>query len=237
VRRIIIDCERFKIGISSLLEEIPPKYDGLGKINTISNHRRRLQHATCLYLLDNLYPGSARELRYYNGCPVVGNNLNVSFTHDDGLCAVATSQSGAIGIDLQRPYPAIEKVRKRFMHPLDSVTDAPYLQSLTILWSLKEAGLKILLARGIPKSFRKVVCLNIETVRFPKGFYDIGLIDTIWVSSVLVNDDKFYGYTTIIKSLDMYLSVLIKEKTGAPLSGSHPGAIAAKWRCCKIIQF
>ncbi len=234
---IIISCDRFRIGISSLIRKIPAKYDGLGKINTISNRRRRLQHATCLSLLDILYPGSAHKLRYYNGCPVVGNNLNVSFTHDDGLCAVATSQHYPVGIDLQKPYPAIGRVRKRFMHPLDSVANAPLLQSLTILWSLKEAGLKILLARGIPKSFSKVVCLNIETIRFPKGLYALGLVNTIWVSSVLVNDDKFYGYTIFIQSLGMYLSVLVKEKPGHPLLGITPALSVWNKFKCEIIQF
>ena len=231
----IVDWGWFKVGISPLLNEIPAKYDGLGKISLISNRRRRLQHATCLALLDTLYPGSVHKLRYYNGCPIIGNKVQVSFTHDDGLCAVATSQYGEVGIDLQKPYPAISKVRRRFMHPLDSVADAPFLQSLTILWSLKEAGLKILLARGIPKSFRKIVCLGIWAIKVPEKFKQN--VSNLWASSVVVDNERFEGYTALLRETEMYLSILIKEKPGHPHIGDCPGAVAGGWGFCKISQF
>ncbi|NPA33472.1 MAG: hypothetical protein GXO48_00875 [Chlorobi bacterium] len=229
----IIDCGLFKVGISQLLNEIPAEYEGLGKINIISNHRRRLQHATCLSLLDKMYPGSIYKLRYANGCPILGNNVQISFTHDDGLCAVATSQHNPVGIDLQRPYPAIARVRRRFMHPLDSVADAPFLQSLTILWSLKEAGLKILLARGIPKSFFKVLCLSIQETKVPESFKDI--VRKLWTSSVLVDNDRFVGYTALLHDSQMYLSILIKKPGRPPHEGNNPGTVAGGWGYCKII--
>ncbi len=206
-----------------MLDEIPAEYNGLGKIDVISNYKRRLQHATCLSLLDKIYPGSIYKLRYVNGCPIVGTDIQVSFTHDDGLCAVAMSRHNPVGIDLQRPYPAIAKVRKRFMHPLDAVADAPYLQSLTILWSLKEAGLKILLARGIPKSFRKIVCLSIRAIKVPEKFNEN--VSNLWASSVVVDNELFEGYTALLKESEMYLSALIKKAGASSLGRHNPGTV------------
>jgi 4'-phosphopantetheinyl transferase len=66
-------------------------------------------------------------------------HLQISLSHHDGLAVCALSFVGAIGVDLERPRPQLQRIQHKFVSPQEQAYAAQNLDTLTLCWTAKEA--------------------------------------------------------------------------------------------------
>jgi phosphopantetheinyl transferase len=76
---------------------------------------------------------------------LAGSDRHISVTHSGDLAAVIMSCRGAVGIDLERVRPKIERVKERFLsaEELEAAGSPPDAGLLTMAWCAKEALYKL----------------------------------------------------------------------------------------------
>ncbi len=83
-----------------------------------------------------------------NGAPLLPDyeNLDISISHTRGYVAVALTERGGIGIDIEQKGPKVERVKQRFIRDDES---AETLIKMLIHWSAKETAYKVLQRRKV----------------------------------------------------------------------------------------
>jgi phosphopantetheinyl transferase len=76
---------------------------------------------------------------------LAGSDRHISVTHSGDLAAVIMSRKGAVGIDIERVRPKIERVKERFLsaEELEAAGNPPDAGLLTLAWCAKEALYKL----------------------------------------------------------------------------------------------
>jgi 4'-phosphopantetheinyl transferase EntD len=118
----------------------------------VSHAQKRLQHLAGRYLLTELFPDFPLEeimiadtrkpyLEY--------EQYHFSISHFGEYAAAIVSSTYRVGVDVEKTSPAIEKIRNKFLSPLESEIafegiekSGHRLRQLTLLWSAKESIFK-----------------------------------------------------------------------------------------------
>lgn len=94
---------------------------------------------------------------------LAGSDFHISVTHTDDLAAVIISRHARVGIDIEKIKPRIEKVREKFLNPVESASIGKEkgLEQLTLAWCAKEALYKLYGQRNL--DFRENITVDIPT--------------------------------------------------------------------------
>lgn len=75
--------------------------------------------------------------------------FHFSISHCGNFAAAIVSSSQRVGIDIELITPRVEKIKHKFLHPneltewkIDELNDLKRIETLTLLWSCKEAMFK-----------------------------------------------------------------------------------------------
>ncbi|MCC8115538.1 MAG: 4'-phosphopantetheinyl transferase superfamily protein [Bacteroidales bacterium] len=122
--------------------------------NNPLNRRQREREAVRRILEEIAAPGATVE-HNADGAPIVKGIPYISITHSQRLAAVATSDTGPIGIDAEEWRSALERVKTRFL----SAEELEWCDDLLLAWTIKEAVYK---ASGIKRLTGPEIHLSID---------------------------------------------------------------------------
>jgi phosphopantetheinyl transferase len=118
----------------------------------VSHAQKRLQHLAGRFLLTELFTDFPLEeiLIADTRKPYLADEkFHFSISHFGHYAAAIVSSSHRVGVDVEKPGPAIEKIRHKFLSPfeLDKALEGmeepgQQLRRLTLLWSAKESIFK-----------------------------------------------------------------------------------------------
>ena len=78
------------------------------------------------------------------GKPHLANNQAfISISHTNGWGAAVLGLDSAVGIDIERPKPQIQRIARKFLHVDEAAWAGDHLESLTQIWCAKEALYKL----------------------------------------------------------------------------------------------
>jgi 4'-phosphopantetheinyl transferase EntD len=127
------------------IQRVPLKRD-------VSHAQKRLQHLAGRYLLRELFPDFPLQeiLIADTRKPYLADEqYHFSISHFGSYAAAIVSRTKRVGIDVEKASPTIEKVRNKFLSPLESdiafdgiEKSGHRLRQLTLLWSAKESVFK-----------------------------------------------------------------------------------------------
>ncbi|GAB4091670.1 4'-phosphopantetheinyl transferase family protein [Flaviaesturariibacter terrae] len=117
----------------------------------ITHPHKRLQHRAGRYLLRHLYPDFPLELILVADTrrPFLENEAyHFSVSHCGHYAAAIVSRNRRVGIDIEIPLEKVQRIRSKFIGPLEEITLAPLGEDMppvlcaTLVWSAKEAAFK-----------------------------------------------------------------------------------------------
>ncbi len=127
------------------LKTVPLKRD-------VSHAQKRLQHLAGRYLLVKLFPDFPLEeilIADTRKPYLVNEKYHFSISHFGNYAAAIVSDSSRVGVDVEKVSPVVEKVKDKFLSPLESAVafegiekSGHRLRQLTLLWSAKESIFK-----------------------------------------------------------------------------------------------
>jgi 4'-phosphopantetheinyl transferase EntD len=132
-------------GEDFFLAKVPLKRD-------VSHAQKRLQHLAGRYLLYTLFPDFPLEeilIADTKKPYLVDEKYHFSISHFGSYAAAIVSSTSRVGVDVEKASPTIEKIRNKFLSPLESSIafegiekSGHRLRQLTLLWSAKESIFK-----------------------------------------------------------------------------------------------
>jgi 4'-phosphopantetheinyl transferase EntD len=118
----------------------------------VSHAQKRLQHLAGRYLLTELFPDFPLEeimIADTRKPYLEDEKYHFSISHFGHYAAAFVSSTNRVGVDVEKASPAIEKIRDKFLSPLESAIayegiekSGHRLRQLTLLWSAKESIFK-----------------------------------------------------------------------------------------------
>ncbi len=118
----------------------------------VSHPHKRLQHLAGRYLLQYLFPNfptALIEIADTRKPFLPDEQFHFSISHCGNFAAAIVSSSQRVGIDIELITPRVEKIKHKFLHPneltewkIDELNDQKRIETLTLLWSCKEAMFK-----------------------------------------------------------------------------------------------
>ncbi len=118
----------------------------------VTHPHKRLQHFSGRYLLQYLFPNFPMELIEIADTrkPFLPDDLyHFSISHCGNFAAAIVSETCRVGIDIELYTPRVDKIKHKFLHPnelkdwkIDEISDEKRMETLTLLWSCKEAMFK-----------------------------------------------------------------------------------------------
>lgn len=108
----------------------------------------------------------ARLLHDVHGAPLLaGSNLNISISHSRQFAAVAVSERGRIGVDIEEPRPEqLRRVISKFLAPEELPL---WGDRLLAAWTCKEAVFK---AAGVPTiGLGSIILIEPDMAQVPDG--------------------------------------------------------------------
>jgi 4'-phosphopantetheinyl transferase EntD len=127
------------------LQRVPLKRD-------VSHAQKRLQHLAGRYLLRELFADFPLEeilIADTRKPYLAGEQYHFSISHFGSFAAAIASPTQRVGVDVEKTSPTIEKIRNKFLSPLESdiafdgiEKSGHRLRQLTLLWSAKESIFK-----------------------------------------------------------------------------------------------
>ena len=122
---------------------------------------------------------------------LAGSDFHISVTHTEDLAAVIISRHARVGIDIEKIKPRIEKVRDKFLNPLESASVGieRELEQLTLTWCAKEALYKLYGKRDL--DFRDHILVEIPPsagMTFKAEIRYAGKLDKYLLFSELMGD-------------------------------------------------
>lgn len=126
--------------------------------------KREREREAALALLRRMLGDSEAAIGHKSsGAPFIPERSDIclSVSHSGDLVAVALS-TAPLGIDIQIPSARLERVRSRFISPLDAMPDVAVegRDPLLIMWTIKEAVYKAALTEGLP--LKSIIVKSIE---------------------------------------------------------------------------
>ncbi|MCD8387814.1 MAG: 4'-phosphopantetheinyl transferase superfamily protein [Bacteroidales bacterium] len=112
--------------------------------NNPLSRRQREREAVGRILEEIAAPGATVE-HNADGAPIVKGIPYISITHSQRLAAVATSDTGPVGIDAEEWRSALERVKTRFL----SAEELEWCDDLLLAWTIKEAVYKASGIKGL----------------------------------------------------------------------------------------
>jgi phosphopantetheinyl transferase len=118
----------------------------------ISHPHKLLQHLAGRYLLQFLFPNFPTDLIEIADTrkPFLRNEqFHFSISHCGNFAAAIVSTNNRVGVDIELITPRVDKIKHKFLHPaelidwkIDQLSDKKRIETLTLLWSCKEAMFK-----------------------------------------------------------------------------------------------
>ncbi len=115
-------------------------------IQSFRNHCRKLEYLSVRVLLKELTGKNNRILYKESKKPFLRNNsCQISISHSHKLTSMLTSKTKLVGIDIEFMSHRIEKIKERFIHSDEIITNDEVLQNyhMYVHWCAKEALYKI----------------------------------------------------------------------------------------------
>jgi len=136
--------ETVKIGIWKITESEDELLNALiGKgfdestIYQTKNKQRLKQWLATRILLSHFFDNAT--INYDDlGKPHLDNGWHISISHSNEFVAMIINQNEPCGIDIEKVTPKIERIKHKFLNPLDLQTITS-LEHLTLYWGAKEA--------------------------------------------------------------------------------------------------
>lgn len=72
-----------------------------------------------------------------------GSHIHISISHTKGYGAAVINAEGPVGIDIEYPKPQIQRIAHKFLHSDEKAWAGDNVESLTQIWSAKEAMYKL----------------------------------------------------------------------------------------------
>lgn len=113
----------------------------LEALQAIAHPEKKTQWLASRHLLTTLYPAAIQE--YAGRKPVLRNGPHVSISHSGNVVGVLLGSERA-GLDLQHPDEKLLRIAPRFVceGELELLAAHNELESITVLWTIKEAVFK-----------------------------------------------------------------------------------------------
>jgi phosphopantetheinyl transferase len=118
----------------------------------VSHPHKRLQHLAGRYLLQYLFPDfptSLIEIADTRKPYLPDEQFHFSISHCGNFAAAIVSLNQRVGIDIELLTPRVDKIKHKYLHPqelidwkIDQLDDEKRIETLTLLWSCKEAMFK-----------------------------------------------------------------------------------------------
>lgn len=130
---------------------------------------------------------------------LAGSDFHISVTHTDDLAAVIISRYARVGIDIEKIRPRIQKVRERFLSPVEEslIGKERELEQLTVAWCAKEALYKLFGLKNL--DFRENLLVDIPA--------QAGLL----FSAVICLSGKRYKYRLHSRLIGDYVLVYLMD--------------------------
>lgn len=133
-------------------------------IDSIRNPQRKIHWLSSRLLIRILLDSPAGHIHLtsdQNGMPVVQNyDVKISISHSSQMSALLMSRDSAVGIDIEKISPKIERIQEKFLsaEELKNISYPHRLVQLYIYWCSKEAMYKLDGRRQL--DFRKNLFIN-----------------------------------------------------------------------------
>lgn len=128
----------------------------------ITHPHKRLQHLAGRYLLQHLFPDFPHHLIKIADTRkpfLLNEEYHFSISHCGDYAAVIVSKEYRVGLDIEMISPKVDRIRHKFLNAQELVNlPIGNLESLTTLWSAKEAVFKWY--GGGDVDFRAHICLD-----------------------------------------------------------------------------
>ncbi|TAH11255.1 MAG: 4'-phosphopantetheinyl transferase superfamily protein, partial [Sphingobacteriia bacterium] len=118
----------------------------------VSHPHKRLQHLVGRYLLQYLFPNfptALIEIADTRKPFLPDEQYHFSISHCGNFAAAIVSETCRVGVDVELISTKVEKIKHKFLHPeelkawkIDELNDQKRMETLTLLWSCKEAMFK-----------------------------------------------------------------------------------------------
>lgn len=116
----------------------------------IVHPQKRLQHLAGRYLLPFLFPDfpyNEIEIADTRKPFLLNEQYHFSISHCSNYAAAIVSSDKRVGVDVELITPRIERIKHKFLHPIEkrfinSQLTSQQINLLTLLWSAKEAMYK-----------------------------------------------------------------------------------------------
>ncbi len=103
---------------------------------------RQREYITQRILLKEIVGKDTKIIKHKSGKPAIVNSpLFVSFTHNERFTGMFLSEKSC-GIDIQTPTQRIVGIKHKFINEKDFCKDTEDYQTLSLIWSCKEAVFK-----------------------------------------------------------------------------------------------
>jgi 4'-phosphopantetheinyl transferase len=130
-----------------LEELIKPDLHEQELLSTFRNETRRQHWLSYRILIRQMLKEKGGSVQYHDsGKPYIVNpEGHISVTHSGPYSAVIYSEESAVGIDIERIHPRIEKVAHKFLsdNELENIKSEKRIQHMVTLWAAKEALYKL----------------------------------------------------------------------------------------------
>lgn len=139
----------------------------------ITHPHKRLQHLAGKFLLQHLFPDFPYDLIKIADTRkpfLVNEEYHFSISHCGNYAAVIVSKDHRVGIDIELFSPKVENIKHKFLNTVELTwLKNTGLQSLTTLWSAKEAVFKWY--GGGDVDFREHICFDSMEDTTVKGHF------------------------------------------------------------------
>ena len=199
--------EDAKIGVWHITESEDFFLESVFPQKEINHPHKRLQHLAGRYLLKKIgkdFPLDSIKANS-SGKPYLENqNCHFSISHCGDYAAVIISDHSNVGIDIEKANQKIEKIKNKFSSiqelELFATNSINVIESLTMIWSIKEALYKWYGAGMI--DFKKHLC--IEKIQYNNDFI---------ITECTIRKDLEISVSTVTKKIDGYvLTYVVKGK-------------------------
>ncbi len=151
-----------KLGVWHITEDESFFLERVTLQREITHPHKRLQHLAGKYLLQHLFPDFPHHLIQIADTRkpfLLNEEYHFSISHCGNYAAVIVSKDHRVGIDIELLSPKVESIKHKFLNTVELTwLKNTGLQSLTTLWSAKEAVFKWF--GGGDVDFREHICFD-----------------------------------------------------------------------------
>lgn len=172
------------------------------RLDAFVNEERKKHWLSYRLLLNELLKGKDVSIKYDdNGKPYVENSTcHISVAHAGKYSAAIVSQTSAVGIDIEKNTPRIEKIVSKFLSQdeIDQLDPDNRLENLYVYWGAKESLYKLFGRKRL--DFRKHMSLEKTSIEMSGSF-----------SGRIHKEDWIRDYTLNYRIIENYILVYVKE--------------------------